>query len=104
MSHDDTIENLSKRDLRGVIHCFTGTWQEAQKYIGYGFLTWASMELFLSLILNKTIKNAPLDRLLTETDCPNLTPPQEGKGARNEPAFVSMLLIKSLICADYLPN
>lgn len=93
MSHDDTIEILSKRDLRGVIHCFTGTWQEAQKYLDMGFYLGINGIIFKSDI-DETIKNAPLDRLLTETDCPYLTPPQEGKGARNEPAFVKHVIDK----------
>ena len=93
MSHDDTIEILSKRNLKGVIHCFTGTWQEAQKYLDMGFYLGINGIIF-KFDIDQTIKNAPSNRLLTETDCPYLTPPQERKGERNEPAFVRHVIAK----------
>ncbi len=37
--------------------------------------------------LKEVIKKTPLDRMLIETDCPYLTPPEAGKG-RNEPINV----------------
>ena len=40
--------------------------------------------------LAKVVRYAPLDRLLSETDAPFLTPASE-KGKRNEPAFVERL-------------
>jgi TatD DNase family protein len=77
-------------DFRGgIMHCFGGTAEMAEKLIGLGFL--------VSFAGNVTFKKAdnlrdaarvvPLDKLLVETDCPFLTPvPLRGK--RNEPAFV----------------
>jgi len=91
MSHDDTIEILSKRNLKGVIHCFTGTWQDAQKYLDMGFYLGINGIIF-KFDIDETIKKAPLERLLTETDCPYLTPPHEGKDARNEPVFVKHVI------------
>ncbi len=75
--------------LGGILHCFTGTRDDALRFIERGFL--------ISFAGNLTFKNAenlrsaarsiPLDRLLTETDCPYLAPvPYRGK--RNEPSFV----------------
>jgi len=93
MSHDDTIETLGKRNLKGVIHCFTGTWQEAQKYLDMGFYLGINGIIF-KFDIDETIKNAPLNRLLTEADCPYLTPPQEGKDARNEPLFVRHIIAR----------
>ncbi|GAC1348230.1 MAG: TatD family hydrolase [Myxococcales bacterium] len=74
----------------GVIHCFTGDWSAARRYLDLG--------LFISLSGVLTFKNAvalreaaaqiPLDRLLVETDAPFLAPiPHRGK--RNEPAWVA---------------
>ena len=37
--------------------------------------------------LDEVIKNTPIERILVETDCPYLTPPQ-AKAKRNEPIFV----------------
>lgn len=73
----------------GIMHCFGGTSDMAQKLMEIGFL--------ISFAGNVTFKKAdnlreaarvvPLGKLLVETDCPFLTPvPMRGK--RNEPAFV----------------
>jgi TatD DNase family protein len=73
----------------GVIHCFTGDWAAARRYLDLG--------LYISLSGVLTFRNAealrdaaariPLDRLLVETDAPFLAPvPHRGK--RNEPAHV----------------
>ena len=75
--------------LGGVLHCFTGTPEDARAFLDWGFL--------ISFAGNLTFKKAenlrevarliPLDRLLTETDSPYLSPvPYRGK--RNEPAYV----------------
>ena len=74
----------------GVLHCFSGTMEDASRFMDRGFL--------VSFAGNVTFKNAealravareiPLDRLLAETDSPYLAPvPHRGK--RNEPAFVA---------------
>ncbi|MBQ6716596.1 MAG: TatD family hydrolase, partial [Clostridia bacterium] len=43
--------------------------------------------------LTEVCKNAPLDRLLVETDCPYMAPVPL-RGRRNEPAFVKHVLLK----------
>ena len=98
MAHEDVLEILSKRKNRGVVHCFTGNWEEAQKYLDLGFYLGINGIIFSAqggpasgwkLLLEDTIKKVPLDKILIETDCPYLTPPKAGtKGARNEPIFV----------------
>lgn len=79
--------------LTGILHCFTGSREDAFELMDWGFL--------VSFAGNVTFKNAgklrdvareiPFDRLLTETDSPYLAPvPHRGK--RNEPAYVSEVL------------
>ncbi|MFC1629613.1 TatD family hydrolase [Patescibacteria group bacterium] len=91
-AHDDLIEILNTQyqiqntKLRGVIHCFTGNWDQAQKYMEMGFYLGLNGIIF-KLDLNEVIKKAPLEKILLETDCPYLTPPQEGK-KRNEPSYI----------------
>lgn len=91
---DETVailrEECEDDDFRGgIMHCFGGTPQMAEKLMELGFL--------ISFAGNVTFKKAenlreaarvvPLDKLLVETDCPFLTPiPFRGK--RNEPAYV----------------
>ena len=90
MAHKDVIEILQGRNLRGVIHCFTGSWAEAQKYMDLGFHLGINGIIF-KLVLDEVIKQCPLDRILTETDCPYLTPPTAGV-ERNEPIFVKHVI------------
>jgi TatD DNase family protein len=76
--------------LGGILHCFSGSSEDAIELMDCGFL--------VSFAGNLTFKKAddlravageiPLERLLTETDCPYLAPvPYRGK--RNEPAYVA---------------
>jgi TatD DNase family protein len=75
--------------LRGVIHCFSGGWADAERYLGLNFyLSIAGPVTYPSAqALRDVVAMIPLDRLLIETDCP-LLPPQKFRGKRNEPAYV----------------
>lgn len=87
VAHDDVIEILkSRNESKGVIHCFTGTWEQAQKYMEMGFYIGINGIIF-KFSIDEVIKNAPLDKLVVETDCPYLTPKPEGD-KRNEPIFI----------------
>lgn len=94
MAHNDLIQTLQHSNsptIKGVIHCFTGTWQEAQKYLEMGFYLGFNGIIF-KLDLDDIIKKTPLDRILLETDCPYLTPaPMEG---RNEPLYIKYVAEK----------
>ena len=94
MAHDDVLEILSKSGNFGVVHCFTGNWEEAQKYLALGFYLGINGIIF-KFDIDEVIKKAPIDKILVETDCPYLTPPQAGdKGTRNEPIFVKHVIQK----------
>jgi TatD DNase family protein len=93
MAHDDLIEILGKNPgLQGVVHCFTGTLKQAEKYVKMGFYIGLNGIIF-KLNLDDVIKIVPLDRVLVETDCPYLTPPEAGV-QRNEPIFVKYVIKK----------
>ena len=82
-----------KTGRRGVFHCFSGTAREMDEILDMGF--------YISFTCNLTFKNGgplrelagrlPVDRLLIETDAPFLAP-QQFRGRRNEPAYISYLL------------
>jgi TatD DNase family protein len=75
--------------LGGILHCFTGTHEEAQKGIDLGFQVSfaANITYPKNSALRDTAAQLPLDRILTETDSPYLAP-QRVRGKRNEPAYV----------------
>lgn len=96
-AHAETFKILEKQkgNLRGVLHCFSGDYEMAKKYIDLGY--------YISIPGTITFPNAgklvevvekiPMDTLLVETDSPFLTPvPNRGK--RNEPANVAYVAKK----------
>jgi TatD DNase family protein len=88
----EAAELLSKEGagkLRGVIHCFTGTYEAACAYLDLGFyLSFTGIITFKNAeALRDVVRKVPLDRMLVETDSPYLTPVPH-RGRRNEPAYV----------------
>lgn len=84
---------------KAVLHCFTGTWEEAQLVLARGwYLSFSGIVTFKkSESLRLVAAKAPLDRILVETDTPYLAP-QSKRGKTNEPAFITetFALIASL--------
>ena len=78
--------------VRGVVHCFTGSVEEMREYVKLGFYIGLNGIIF-KLDLDEVIKKVPLDKILVETDCPYLTPPQESD-KRNEPVFIKHTIEK----------
>lgn len=74
---------------KGVLHCFTGTLDEAKEVVKRGFyLSLSGIVTYKkSDALRAVAAFVPLDRLLIETDSPYLAP-QSKRGKTNEPAFV----------------
>lgn len=75
--------------LGGILHCFSGTRGDASELMDCGFLVSFAGNLTFKKAedLRAVAREIPLERLLTETDCPYLAPvPYRGK--RNEPAYV----------------
>jgi TatD DNase family protein len=82
----------SERDgqVRGVVHCFTGAYEDARWYVDKGLLiSFTGIITFKNAdALRDVARRLPLDRIMVETDSPYLAPvPHRGK--RNEPAFVA---------------
>lgn len=75
--------------LRGVVHCFSGTLDDAQWYTARGlFLGITGIVTFPNAApLCRVVEETPLARLVLETDAPFLAP-QSCRGMRNEPAYV----------------
>ncbi len=85
----DMLQQEGGGKLEGVIHCFTGDYEAARKFLDLGFyLSFSGIVTFKNAEgLREAVRRAPLDRILVETDSPYLAPvPHRSK--RNEPAFV----------------
>ena len=74
-------------ELKGTSHFFCGREEDAKKILDLGFYLSFNGVITFAHDWDKIIENAPLDKILLETDAPYLTPiPYRNK--RNEPVFV----------------
>ncbi len=85
----DAEYQINGRHAPGVLHCFTGTMQEAEEVIKRGWMLSLSgiVTFKKSLELQEVARKIPLEQLLIETDTPYLAP-QKRRGKQNEPAFL----------------
>lgn len=83
--------NMEDREgISGVIHCFTGTADDAKKYAELGFLVSITGIVTFGKSVAAAVREIPLEQMMIETDCPYLAPvPHRGK--RNEPANVALV-------------
>jgi len=82
-------EHWKRTALGGILHCFSGSFEDAQRGMDIGFyVSFAGNITFPKAAnLRDVAAKIPRDRLLIETDCPFLAPvPKRGK--RNEPSYV----------------
>ena len=107
-AHDDMIELLKvkvkneKLKVRGVIHCYTGNWEQAKEYLDLGLhLGFTGVVTFPPKKtdpkpqhdLLEVLEKMPLDRMVVETDSPYLAP-QAYRGKRAEPWMVEEVIKK----------
>ena len=91
----DILNEYANRNIKILMHCFTGSLNFAKKLMNLnayfsasGIITFSN-----SLDLQKTFEQIPTDKLLVETDSPFLAPvPMRGK--KNEPSYVKYTLEK----------
>ena len=92
-AENETYEILKKnynKDLKILMHCFTGSLSFATQLIPLGAYYSASGIITFknSLALQETFCKIPNEKLLIETDSPFLSPvPNRGK--KNEPSFIN---------------
>lgn len=83
------MEEEGARQAGGVMHCFTESWEVAQRAMEMGFyISFSGIVTFKNaLALKELAQKVPLERMLIETDSPYLAPvPYRGK--TNQPAYV----------------
>lgn len=75
--------------VRGVVHCFSGSPEDAAAYVERGLLLGITGIVTYPNApdLQTIVQDVPLENLLLETDAPFLAP-QTHRGKRNEPAYL----------------
>ena len=91
-AHGDMLDLLRAhkgRLTRGIVHCYSGSWESAKEYLSMGYsISFAGPVTFKKAPhLQQVAVNVPQDRLLIETDSPYLAP-EPVRGRRNEPTNV----------------
>jgi len=76
--------------LRGILHCFTSTVEDAKRGVDMDFMVSFTANLTYPKAQNirDVAKVLPFENVLIETDSPYLAP-QAYRGKRNEPAYVA---------------
>ncbi len=83
------LEKAAPFPSAGVIHCFSGNYEDARRALDLGFyvsvpgtVTYKKNDQLRSIV-----EKLPEDRILLETDCPFLSP-EPLRGKDNEPAYI----------------
>lgn len=100
---DEIFQVLRKHQdskLRGIFHCFTGTYEQGLEIIHMGFkLGIGGVVTFKNGKINTFLHQIPLSEIVLETDAPYLAPtPYRGK--RNESAYLTRVAEAVAACYD----
>lgn len=107
-AHADAWEVLDAHPARanpGVVHCFTGTPQEAERWLERGWhISFSGISTFKKAAeLREAAALVPAERILLETDAPYLAP-EPLRGRKNEPANVAFTCVALAAVRDESPE
>jgi len=100
VAHNDMIEILNDHAIisqlqnPGVVHSYTGDLDQLKKFLDMGFYIGVNGLVFTLPFVQDAVREAPLDRIVLETDSPYLLPPQVKNTKRNEPIFIKYIVEK----------
>lgn len=88
----ETYDILKNSNVKGIIHCFSGSKEMADKFIELGFyLGIGGVVTFSNSKLGDVIKEIDLSHIVLETDSPYLSP---FRGEKNEPKNIEVIAKK----------
>ena len=86
----DMVVEAGRSGVVGVLHCFTGSVELAEKALAVGwYVSFSGIVTFKKWTDEALLRVVPDDRLLVESDAPYLAPVPH-RGRRNEPAWVPL--------------
>src|SRR6056297_117922 len=90
-AHSDMLSLISEKDIKGVVHCFSGDWETAKRYLDLDLYLGFNGIIYKNPYSKDVIQKISLSKMIVETDCPFLLPPQ-AEGGRNEPINVRYII------------
>ncbi len=90
----DIVQNHSSGNMKGIFHCFSGTFEQATRIIETGlYLGIGGVITYKNAGLAEVVSKISLDHIVLETDSPYLAPvPFRGK--RNESSYLKYVVEK----------
>jgi TatD DNase family protein len=91
------LRDAARANVRGVLHCFTGSPALAEAAVEAGWMiSFSGIITFAKWSGDDIVRGIPEDRLLVETDSPYLAPVPV-RGRRNEPRYIPHVLARLAI-------
>ena len=91
---EETYQVLKDYKVKGVLHCFSGSLEMAEKFIRLGFLIGiGGVVTFKNSKLYKVVEKIPLESIILETDSPYLAP-EPVRGSVNESCNIPIIAKK----------
>lgn len=83
---------VERKKKRGVLHCFSGNWDDAKAGLDLGLLLGinGTFTYKKNAELRDIVKKAGIENIVLETDCPYL-PPEGKRGKRNDPSNIPLI-------------
>lgn len=103
----DTYDILKEYNLKGIIHCFSGSLESANMYINLGYLLGiGGVSTYKNTNLKSVLESIDINHIVFETDSPYLTP-EPKRNEINSPKNISIICdnlckIKNLNRADVI--
>lgn len=91
----DSVYSKTKHEIKGIFHAYSGSYETYKRLNKYGnfYIGIGGVITYKNAGIADIIKDIPLNRIVTETDCPWLTPvPFRGK--RNEISYICIIINK----------
>ena len=88
------LKSPSLKEIKGIIHCFSGDQREAKTLVDLGFLLGiGGVITYKNSTLFNDIKDIPLEYIVLETDAPYLSP-VPFRGQQNSPKNIQLIAQK----------
>ncbi len=88
----DTIDSISRYNVKGCVHSFSGSYETAMIYINRGYVLGINGVItFKNSNLKDVISKVGLENIIIETDSPYLSP-DPLRGTKNTPANVKIIV------------